>query len=99
MEPTDLAPKDGPALTGGIAEVQGIFPSDASLQDAIARLTLLGFDRADLSLPTASPTASEATPDIGAATPNTDVDARQLRTLGTSSAGAAGAMAAAGITI
>ncbi|MBV9735520.1 MAG: hypothetical protein JO209_06385 [Acidisphaera sp.] len=94
-----VPPKAGPAISDSVREVQGIFPSDASLQDAIARLTLLGFDRADLSLPAASPHPAEATPELGAEDPHTEVDDRQMRTMGTSMAGAAGAMAAAGLTI
>jgi len=97
---SDVTPaKAGPAISDSVDEVQGIFPSDAALQDAIGRLTLLGFDRADLSLPAASPTAAEATPEQGAEDPHTDIDDTQMRTMHTSMAGAAGAMAAAGITI
>jgi hypothetical protein len=99
MSPDNSEQRHSPAIAGEIAEVQGIFPSDAALQDAIARLALAGFDRADLSLPQASPTASDATPEAGAATPDTDVDQRQARTLESSGAAAIGAMAAAGITV
>ena len=83
----------------GVQEVQGIFPSDAALQDAIAKLTHAGFDRASLSLPATQPPANVATPNQGAADPMTDTDLRQARTLGTSMAGYAGAFAAAGATI
>jgi hypothetical protein len=82
-----------------IHEVQGIFPTDAALQDAMSRLTLLGFDRADLSLPAATPEPGENTPDQGAADPNSDADSRQLRTMGTGMAATVGAMAAAGATV
>jgi hypothetical protein len=88
-----------PTLAATIIEVQGIFEDDQTLQDAIARLTLAGFDRADLSLPIASPAPGEATPELGAATPTTDIDRQQMRTLGASAAAATGAIAAAGITI
>ena len=89
----------GPAIAAAIDEVQGVFPSDAALQDAIGRLAQAGFDRADLSLPAASPSAAEATPEQGAANPDTETDARQERTLHTSMAGSVGALAAAGVTI
>jgi hypothetical protein len=77
--------------------VQASFPNDAALQDAIGRLTLLGFDRADLTLPHAAPAV--ATPEQGASVPTTETDTRQARTLATSLAGATGALAATGITI
>ena len=91
--------KAGPAVADSIEEVQGIFPSDAALQDALGRLRMVGFDHADLSLPTTHPAASDATPNQGAADPLTEDDARQTRTLGTSMAGTIGAFAAAGATV
>jgi hypothetical protein len=91
--------KPGPVISNTIAEVQGIFPSDAALQDAMSRLTLLGFDRAALSLPTASPRPGEATPEAGAEDPNTEDDARQIRTLQSSMAAAVGAAVGAGLTV
>ena len=95
----EISSKPGPSLPEAVQEVQGVFPSDAALQDAVAKLTLAGFDRADLSLPATAPTAGEATPDMGAAPPTTDTDLRQARTMGTSMAGTIGAFAAAGATI
>ena len=89
--------KAGPAIATEIDEVHAVFASDAAMQEAVARLTQAGFDRADLSLPAASP--AMATPEQGADTVTTDADMRQARTLGTSLAGSAGALAAAGITI
>ena len=89
----------GPAVKATIQEVRGVFPNDAALQDAIARLTQAGFDRADLSLPTASPAATDATPEQGASLPTTDTDVRQVRTMATSLAGSVGALAAAGAVI
>ena len=88
--------KEGPALSDAVDEVRGVFASDAALQDAIARLTQVGFDRADLSLP--DPLAP-ATPEQGAANPNTDTDDRQMRTMHASMAGSVGALAAAGVVI
>jgi hypothetical protein len=93
-----MAPPSTP-IPETLREVQGIFPSDAALQDAIGRLTRAGFDRAELSLPAASPTPAQATPAAGAANPNTEDDRRQARTLGSSTAAAAAAMLGAGITV
>ncbi len=92
-------PQEGPAFGDSIDEVQGVFPSDASLQEAIAHLTQAGFDRADISLPSAHPTGSAATADQGAENPTTDTDETQIRTLQSSMAGTVGALAAAGIVI
>ena len=89
----------GPTLNPAIQEVQGVFPSEATLEAAIAQLTLAGFDRAALSLPTTHPTPGTATPEMGASTPVTDTDVRQTRTMGTSMAGTIGAFAAAGAVI
>jgi hypothetical protein len=89
----------GPAIPDGIVEVEGIFPTDAALQDAVGRLTEAGFDRADLSLPDARPTPSEATPEQGAGSVTTDSDVRQARALGTGLAASAAGMAAAGAVV
>jgi hypothetical protein len=91
--------KLGPVINDTIQEVQGIFPNDAALQDAIGRLTRAGFDRAALSLPAANPAPAEATPAAGAANPNTEDDTRQSRTLHTSMAASVGAMVGAGVTV
>ena len=93
------AAKPGPAIPPAVMEVEGIFPSDAALQDAVARLTQAGFDRADLSLPEATPATAEATPEAGAAAVTTETDVRQARTLGTGLAASAAGMAAAGVII
>ncbi len=91
--------KTGPAIAETVVEVRGAFPSDAALQGAIAGLTQAGFDRAELSLPEALPPASRATPEQGAANPNTETDDRQMRTLHASMAGSVGALAAAGVVL
>jgi hypothetical protein len=96
--PSDL-PKSGPVISDTIEEVQGIFPSDAALQDAVGRLTRAGFDRAALSLPAASPSLGNATPEAGAENPDMEDDMRQLRTLGSSTAGLVGAAVGAGLTV
>ena len=91
--------KAGPEITAEVTEVQAAFATDAALQEALALLAQARFDRADLSLPQAAPSANEATPDQGAALPTSNTDVRQARTLGTSMAGTIGAFAAAGATI
>jgi hypothetical protein len=88
---------EGPSLPATLTEVRGHFPSDAALQDAVARLALLGFDRSMLSVPHMD--AAQETPDNGAGAPNTEVDQRQVRTLGSSAAAAAGAMLGAGVVV
>ncbi len=101
----------GPAIEATIDQVEGHFPSDAALQEAVGRLTRLGFDRATLSLPAADPRATRATgaagaaghiddtPEAGAANPNLEDDQRQARTLGSSTAAAAAAMLGAGVVV
>ena len=74
-------------------QVQASFASSEQMQDAVSRLSVSGFDRAEISLPTGEPDGVEAGP------ASTEDDARQARTLGASTVGAAAAMAAAGITI
>jgi hypothetical protein len=97
--PSDNLAKPGPVINESVAEVQGIFPSDAAMQDAVGRLTRAGFDRAALSLPAASPHPGDATPNEGAANPDMEDDARQLRTLGSSTAAVVGAVVGAGLTV
>lgn len=90
--------KDGPALMAGIREIQGHFPTDSAMQDALGRLTLAGYDRADFSLPD-DQAGSMPTPNETAENPVDATDKAQLRTMGASMAGYAGAAAAAGITL
>jgi hypothetical protein len=92
-------PKPGPALNPSVQEVQGVFPSEAAMETAIAQLALAGFDRAAFSMPQTRPLDSQATPEQGATTPLTDTDVRQARTMGTSMAGTIGAFAAAGAVV
>jgi hypothetical protein len=82
-----------------VHEVRGRFSSPDALQDAVARLELTGFDRADLSLPEVMPPAERATPEAGAKPVDTEEDARQARTLHTSGAASVAALAAAGVVI
>jgi len=95
MSETDST-KQGPALAASVAEVQGAFPNDETMQDALSQLTLAGYDRADFSLPDEQQAQAANTPTEGAENPTDDTDKAQLRTLGTSMAGYAGAVAAAG---
>lgn len=90
--------KPGPALKETVQEVQGHFPTDAAMQDALGRLTLAGYDRADFSLPDEQDDPL-ATPNEGAENPVDNIDKAQMRTMGTSMAGFAGAAAVAGATI
>ncbi|HEY8289052.1 MAG TPA: hypothetical protein VIG49_07280 [Acetobacteraceae bacterium] len=75
--------------SAGFREVRGTFPRSDAMQDAVERLSLAGFDRADMTLPTNE--------DLPAA--DTESDARQLRTLGSSTAASVAALAAAGVTV
>ena len=90
--------KAGPTI-GALHEVRAAFGDPDAMQQAVARLEMSGFDRADLSLPEAMPPVERATPEAGAKPADTDEDARQARTLSTSSAAAAAGLAAAGAVI
>jgi hypothetical protein len=69
------------------------------MQAAVAELELSGFDRADLSLPEATPSVAQDTPEASAKPVDTEEDARQARTLHTSGAASLAGMAAAGVVI
>jgi hypothetical protein len=69
------------------------------MQDAADRLSLSGFDRADLSLPSPGLIEGTETPEAGTKPASTEADSRQARTLGASTAAAAAALAAAGVTV
>jgi len=91
--------KAGPGHSATVQEVQGVFPDDATMQDALSQLTLAGYDRADFSLPEEQAAGEPATPNESADAATDDADKRQLRTMGTSMAGYAGAVAVAGATL
>ncbi len=91
--------KQGPSLATSVAEVQGVFPNDDTMQDALSQLTLAGYDRADFSLPEEQASTAASTPNESAENPTDDVDKAQLRTLGTGMAGYAGAVAVAGAVL
>ncbi len=82
-----------------VATTCGTFPSADLVQNAIECLMVSGFDRADLSLPNSPSASGGPTPDSGARPADTEAHARQARTLHTSGAATAAALAAAGITI
>ncbi len=97
MDETQQGAKPGPALNAEVQEVQGHFPNDAALQDAIGRLTLLGFDHADFSLP--DPYAAAETPDAGAEAVTDNIDKTQLRTMASSIGSASAASLVAGALV
>jgi hypothetical protein len=82
-----------------LREVRARFDSPDRMQEAVEKLSVSGFDRADFSLPSGGHSLDEATSEDAAKPASTEADARQARTLGSSTAGAAAALAAAGITI
>jgi hypothetical protein len=90
--------KAGPPI-GEIHEVRATFATPEAMQDAVSRLEMSGFDRADLSLPETMPPAEYATPEAGAKPADTEADARQARTLHTSGVAAVAALAAGGAVI
>lgn len=86
---------------GGVApwQLQATFANPDQMQAAVSKLSVSGFDRADLSLPSPGLVEGTETPEAGTKPAATDADARQARTLGASTAAAAAALAAAGITV
>ena len=82
-----------------LREVRATFASPDQMQDAVSRLSVSGFDRADLSLPSRGLIEGTETPEAGSKPAATEADARQARTLGASTGAAAPALAAAGITV
>ncbi len=98
MSDSDAEQNGNPGLATAVSEVQGHFPNDAALQDALGLLTTAGYDRADLSLPDEQQ-AAMPTPNETAENPTDGVDQAQLRTMGTGMAAYAGAVAAGGAVI
>jgi hypothetical protein len=84
---------------GTLREVRASFASPDQMQDAVSKLSVSGFDRADLSLPSPGLVEGTETPETGTQPASTSSDAQQARTLGASTAAAAAALAAAGVTI
>jgi hypothetical protein len=87
-----------PAI-GALREVRAVFDTLEQLQHAIAQLEMSGFDRADLSLLEMTLPAEAATPETAAKPADTEADARQARTLHTSTAAALAAMAASAAVV
>jgi hypothetical protein len=82
-----------------LREVRATFARSDQMQDAVSKLSMSGFDRADLSLPSPALIDGTETPEAGTKPASTESDARQARTLGASTAASVAAIAAAGITI
>lgn len=78
----------------GPHQITAVFGSAEDMQDAAGRLSMSGFDRADLSLPAGDGSLGERSRPAA-----TEEDARQARTLGASTAAAVAAIAAAGVTV
>jgi hypothetical protein len=69
---------------GDIAAPRGLratFAGADQMQDAVEKLSLSGFDRADLSLPSAARVEGLETPESSSKPASTEADARQARTL------------------
>ena len=90
---------DSTSGTSDAKEIRATFTTADMMQDAVSKLSMSGFDRADLSLPSPGLVAGTETPEAGSKPVDTDTDAQQGRTLGASTAAAAAALAAAGVTI
>jgi hypothetical protein len=80
-----------------LRQVRATFADADHMQSAVSKLSISGFDRAEISLPSPPGESNALTAEPRPAT--TAQDARQFRTLGASTAGAAAALAAAGVTI
>ena len=90
---------NNPASEASAQEVQARFPHDAALQETVEQLGLVGYDRADFSLPEDQPASGPGTSNDGSDNPDDNADYQQLRTMGSSMAGTAAAFALAGATI
>ena len=84
---------------GEIRELRATFASPDQMQNAVSKLAVSGFDRADMSVPSEPTGAEGATLESASKPASTQEDAQQMRTLGASTAATVAAMAAAGVTI
>ena len=84
---------------GPLREVRATFASADEMQKAVSELSISGFDRADISLPSPALVAGADTPESGTKPASTGEDAQQMRNLGASTAASVAALAAAGVTI
>lgn len=82
-----------------LQEIRATFASSDQMQNAVSKLSVSGFDRADISLPSPGLVDGTETPEAGTKAADTDTDAQQMRTLGASTAATVAAIAAAGITV
>jgi hypothetical protein len=82
-----------------LRELRATFASPDQMQDAIGKLSLSGFDRADLGVPTQPSDGAAPSLESNIKPPSTEDDARQARTLGASTAASVAAIAAAGVTV
>jgi len=82
-----------------LRQVRATFDNPDQMQDAVGRLSVSGFDRAEMSLPSESGESGNTDLAADSKPVSTEEDARQARTLGASLAGTAAAFAAAGVTI
>jgi len=80
-------------------ELRATFASPDQMQNAVSKLSMSGFDRASLSVPSQPAGSEGATLDTASQPASTQEDAQQMRTLGASTAASIAAVAAAGITI
>ena len=89
------------APSGAVQEVQGWFPDDATLQEALSQLERAGHDRAEFSLPEEQVLVdpNSTTPHVESQAAEGSVDRQQIRTLNTGMAGYAGATIAAGAAV
>jgi len=84
---------------GGWFGVRATFADASRMQDAVSQLSVSGFDRADMSIVTPALARGETISESDTKPAATDEDARQMRTLGASTAAAVAALAAAGVTV
>ena len=90
---------DQAGRAGAARELRATFASPDQMQAAVSKLSMSGFDRADLSLPSPESLEGSETREAGTKAASTGSDAQQARTLGASLAGTAAALAAAGVTV
>lgn len=85
--------------SNNVRGLRATFATSDQMQDAVSRLSVSGFDRADLSVPS-QPSESEGASLATESQPaSTEEDAQQMRTLGASTAATVAALAAAGVTV
>jgi hypothetical protein len=99
INPNAVAPPKPVPTATEPHRITGRFASSDQMQDAMGRLTLLGFDRADLSISDGCVAGGVSAPGAEAKTAYTDEDAQQARTLHVSGAATVAALAGAAITI